>query len=286
MAACFLGLVAVLRAGYGPGGELRASGALLLLPATLYFTLNRFDIVPALLTALGLAYLGRRRVVASALLFAAATMVKVYPLFLAPLVVRYLWPRRRDALRWAAAYLAGVLLFLVPPLLLDGWEAVWAPYRFQLARARDGWSLYDSILPVALADNNLVGRGFRLGGLLVTLAALLWRRPPDLAGVLRRCAVVLIVFTSLSVFYSPQWILWLVPLLVPLAARQRGLGWLIVALDVATFFTFPVWPPVGLHQVVIARFIVLGTLAVLLLCREWGGKGHAPVPLVRTADPT
>src|SRR5206468_2084967 len=77
MMVCGLGLTAVLRAGYEQGGGLSSSGLLLLLPAALYFTLNRFDVVPALLTALSFACLGRRWTAASAAFLAAAMMVKV-----------------------------------------------------------------------------------------------------------------------------------------------------------------------------------------------------------------
>ena len=99
MMACGLGLVVVLRCGYEPGGGLSSSGLLLLLPAALYFTLNRFDMLPALLTALSLACLGRRWTAASALFLAAATIVKVYPVLLAPLVLRHLLAERRGAAR-------------------------------------------------------------------------------------------------------------------------------------------------------------------------------------------
>src|SRR5262249_14697724 len=51
MTLCLLGLMAVLQAGYEADGELSGPIWLLLLPATLYFSLNRFDVLPALLLA-------------------------------------------------------------------------------------------------------------------------------------------------------------------------------------------------------------------------------------------
>ena len=134
-----------------------------------------------------------------------------------------------------------------------------------------------------LAENTVEGRGFRLGAVALTLAALLVSRPPTLESVLRRGAAVLIVFTSLSVFYSPQWVLWLTPLLLPPAPRQRGLALLIVALDVATLYTFPLGPLEGwLDTLVVARFAVLGAIAVLLLAGDRG----APQPDCCFAPPT
>ena len=52
MLACLLGLVAVLRSGYEPGGDLSSLCLAVVLPAALYYTMNRFDIVPVLLSAL------------------------------------------------------------------------------------------------------------------------------------------------------------------------------------------------------------------------------------------
>lgn len=242
-AVCLLALMVVVRVGYEPGGNLSGPIVLLVLPATLYFSVQRFDVVPALLMALSLFCLGRRWVVASAFFLGAATMVKVYPVLLTPLVLRFLFDRHRPrpALAWALVYGGTIGAFLLPSLLLSGWEATWAPYRWQTSRWPEfGWTFYEWLLPPRLAGNDPLGRWFRQGTVILTVLALMWRRPAGLDGVLRRGAVVLIVFVSLQVFYSAQWIVWYTPLLVPLARRQRAVFWLTLALDLATYNTFPV----------------------------------------------
>jgi hypothetical protein len=240
MAVCLLLLMAVLRLGYEPGGGLSGPVWLLVLPAALYFTLNRFDIVPALLTALSLACLGRRWLPASALFLAAATMVKVYPVLLAPLVFRYLWADRRAAITWAATYGAGAAAILLLPLLTSDWQAIVGPYRAQLSRSPLWPTLYGVILPRSLANNDALGYGFRFGVLALVMAAVFLPRLTDLTSVLRRGAVAVIVFAGLSVFSSPQWLLWFLPLLVPLAARSWSVLLLVVALDLVTYLVFPV----------------------------------------------
>jgi hypothetical protein len=289
MIACQLALVAVLRKGYGAGGRLASNGLLLLLPGAIYYVAYRFDVIPALLTALSLACLGRRWVVASAVFLGAAAMVKVYPVLLVPLVLRYLWDDRRALGAWLAAFVATVGAFLLPPLAASGWEAVWAPYRFQLGREPLLWTAYDYLLPKYLEQSDLRGTAFRLCCLALTVAVLALPRVPDLGALLRRGAVVLIVFVSLAVFYSPQWVLWLSPLLLPLATGRPLLTGLVVALDLVTFFTWPVrpdmlhkqadWitPELGLRLVdamVYARFAILAALVVVLL---WPRRGR-PAP--------
>ena len=115
-----------------------------------------------------------------------------------------------------------------------------APYRYQMART---WTMtmtiYNVLLPDALGMDTPLGRGFRLGCTVGTVALLTLPRMPDLASLLRRCAVVLIVVQSIQVFYSPQFIIWLLPFLLPLTSRHPPLFWLLALLDVLTIMTFP-----------------------------------------------
>jgi hypothetical protein len=244
MVVCLLLLMALVRWGYEPGGGLSGPAWLLVLPGALYFTINRFDVLPALVTALSLACLGRRWLIASAVFLALATAVKVYPVLLAPLVFRYLWADRRAALAWAAAYAGAGVALLLPPLLAADWQAIVGPLQVQLSREPMGPTIYVN-LPAALSENGWVGRGFRFGTLALLMLALCWSRPPGLASVLRRGALALMAFTSLSVFYSPQWVLWFSPLLVPLAGKGRLLAALVAGLDVVTYLSFAVFMQYG-----------------------------------------
>jgi hypothetical protein len=266
---CTLLLLAVLRIGYETGSASSGPLVLLVLPATLYFSLNRFDIVPALLTAAGLACLGRRRCLASGVLFGVATAIKIYPAFLAPLVLHYLWLTRRDAGKWLAGYFAALAACFLPPLVYEGWQVVWQPFQFQLTRPPMGLTAYGYLLPESLQENDAAGRLFRLGSVALVVLLLSWRRPPDLTSVLRRAAIAVLVFIAVPVFYSPQWLVWLTPLLVPLAGRRRSLLWLIVALDAVTYVTFPLG---GLElpaaMLVYARYAVLAGMIGVLGCAE------------------
>jgi hypothetical protein len=282
MGACLLGLVLVFRAGYESDGRLASTGLLLLLPASLYYTFNRFDIVPALCSALSLASLGRRRPAASGFWLAVGALVKLYPAVLVPLFLRYLWPDRRALARWTLAFGATVVLFLLPHLLREGREAVEAPFRYQLTRPGDpemNWTAYGYLLPRFLGDNDSIGRWFRAGSLLLAVALLALPRMPELPSLVRRSAIALVVFVTLPVFYSPQWIVWLFPFLLPLTRQQRGLAVLVVALDLVTFATFPGdWGGAVLWEArVYARFAVLGAIALFMLWGEVRRGASSPV---------
>src|SRR5207253_1601165 len=72
-------------------------------------------------------------------------------------------------------------------------------------------------------------------------------RPPTVASVLRRCGIVLVVFVNLAVFWSPQWILWFLPIVVPLAGRRWWPIVVTIGLDLVNYLTFPIrnwlWVP-------------------------------------------
>jgi hypothetical protein len=246
MLACHASLVATLAAGYQPGGGLGYRGWLLIFPGVLFFSLNRFDVVPVMLTGLSFACLGRGRLAGSAVLLAAGTLVKVFPAFLAPLVFRYLLSLPPGAAaRWGLVYLATLLAFLGPAVYVWGPDEVMAPYVVQLSRTHEGMTAYRYLVPFdgvrdELSGNGPVGRVFRPGTLAAVLMLLLARPIPELGGVLRRGAAVLITFMSLSVFYSPQWILWLTPLVLPLAGGRPRLATLVAILDLATWGQWPV----------------------------------------------
>ena len=88
-----------------------------------------------------------------------------------------------------------------------------ATYAFQLSRRVDGdWTLYGTVFPEVLGDEGVLGAVLRNGIVLLALAGLAWSRPTELAGLLRRAGVLTLLFISLQVFFSPQWVLWLSPL--------------------------------------------------------------------------
>jgi hypothetical protein len=290
MLSCLLVLIAVLWIGYGSHAGVEGGATWLLMPAALFFALNRYDVVPALFTALSFACLGRRRLTASAIFLALAVAFKVYPILFLPLILRYLFPRRREAIQYAASF-GGVLSLLVFAPLLYGadLQAIFGPYRFQLTRPPEtGMTIYGCLLP-EIAAAGWFGSLLRLGSLAVVAALMIVQPIASLASLLRRGCLVLLVFVTLAVFYSPQWILWFVPLMLPLLRHNRRLtfGW--AGLDIVTYLTFPVWfwvlPHVGLRGIDpvlnevlgaipgmalrVARFLIIGTLAFQLVLAEW-----------------
>jgi hypothetical protein len=285
MTACLLFLMALVARGYEPGEKLSGPAWLFVLPAAMYFALMRFDVLPALLVAASFFCLGRRWLFASAFLLGVGTMLKVYPLFLAPLIFRYLYGEWRSALTWGAMYLATLAAIFLGTAALFGWELTVLPYRIQLARSLESdMTLYGYVLPVELGSSSWLGRSFRLASVALAIVAMTWRRPTELADVMRRAATVLLVFLAVQVFYSPQWLLWLLPLLAPLIPRNCPLLIGTIALDAVTYLSFPIGADFGMRWgdalLVFLRLAVWIAIAVALWRRVRKDEVHvAQAPL-------
>lgn len=285
MTLALYGLIAVLRRGYEPGDAIGPVW-LCALPAAVFFSLNRFDILPALATAFTFAALGRKRFAWSGAFLALGVLLKVYPVLFAPIILRYLGVR--DGAKWLSGFAGAILLGIGLSTAFLGWEPTVKPILVQLARPLEekSWTLYGRVLPLELGH----AKNGRLAILAGTVLLLTLTRPQSLHSVLRRCGALLVVFITLAVFWSPQWVVWFLPLVVPLAARHRWLIPTCIAIDVLNYFQFPVlfwivwshWPkPVceDIAEVVIrVRFALWMLLAVGLLWSEFKPRNRERCP--------
>ena len=258
--------------------------------------LSRFDLWPAALTAGALAALvaGRLRLGHAAL--GAAVAAKLYPAVLVPLALVYVWRRsgRREALLCGGLLLAVVALAFLPFIVLAP-GGVWNSLSNQAGRPLQIESLGSGLL---LAAHQLFGTSITMSSghgsqnlagttadaLAVTqtilqVAAVLavWilfaRGPAGRERLLQASAAALVAFVALGKVLSPQFLIWLIPV-VPLVRGRRGLAAsvLLAAALVLTQLWFPYryWD-LALHfaafpsWVVFLRDLVLvGVLAVLL----------------------
>jgi hypothetical protein len=241
--------------------------------------LSRFDLWPAALMTGALVALLKDRHGLGWGLLGAAVSAKLYPLVIVPLAL--VWTARRARLRDA---LWGVLVFaiVVVPFAVIAPGGVWHSVHVQLARPLQIESLGAAALMTfgnpptvsSFGSQNISGHGWIAPlSLVVQVAVLvaLWvafaRRPHDLVRYSAACVVTFIAFGKVL---SPQFLIWLIPL-VPLVRGRRGLaatGLLTLAL-VLTQLWFPMryWDYVDYGQlagVVLVRDLALvGLVGVL-----------------------
>jgi uncharacterized membrane protein len=260
--------------------------------------LSRFDLWPAALTAAALALLlaGRVRLSSAALGLAAAA--KLYPGVLAPIVIAHVWRTRgrREALV-CASLIAGVFAATVVPFAAIAPGGVWHSLWVQAGRPLQIESLGAAVLLVAhqlfgleLTMESSHGSQNLAGGaadaLAVVSAALqaavvvaIWvwyaRGPATRERLVAACAAAVCAFIAFGKVLSPQFLIWLVPL-VPLVRGRRGLeaSALLAAALVLTQLWFPsrYWElalelDAAASWLVFARDVALVGLTILLVTR-------------------
>jgi Glycosyltransferase family 87 len=299
--ACVLLVAATASSSWPP---LFVALAPLLLGAVL---LSRFDLWPAALTAGALALLvnGRFRLGLGTL--GVATAAKVYPGLLLPIAVAHVWRSRgrREALLCLGAFLAVVAAIVLPfAVVAPGgvWDAFWGqadrPLQLESLGAGVLLAAHHALgLGVTMESShgsqNLAGSGAAALALLsilvqVALVVLIWvwyaRGPATPSRLLTASAAVVCAFVAFGKVLSPQFLIWLIPL-VPLVGGRLAVvaSGLLAAALVLTQLWFPYryWElalefDAAASWLVLARDLVLVALTLVLMARVRPGPARSP----------
>jgi uncharacterized membrane protein len=282
-------VVALLLARFG-ATRTRTWAALLLLalsPIALGpISLNTYDAWPALLTVAALLTLPLVGFALLGLAFAA----KVYPLVLLPPALVYVVRRygRRAAVRAAGAFV-GVAAVVIVPFFALAPGGVWESYRAQASRSLQVESLGGALLAVAdrlgysatvvhrtghAISYDLVGTLPRVLAALssvaqiaaVLLVAWLYaRKRDDLQRLAVAFAAAVAGFLAFTRFFSPQYVVWLIPLVALLGPVEWLLTAAALVLAQLWFFHYSdvfalgdyVWLVVVRDVLIVALFVVL-----------------------------
>jgi hypothetical protein len=214
-----------------------------LTPASLFFGLYRFDAVAVLLSLLCVEAVYADRLRRAALWLGLVTALKGYSLFLLPALAVYVWRRRgfREAVAASAVNLAPFLIANLVTLAFSGVDGLLFAYRFHAARWLNGESTWDAIAYLTgPAIRDWLPRFTQLPPILEAACALIAAgfRPREPRDLMRAFLFATTGFISFSVFYSPQFVLWLVPFAADFAWPLAS--WLVVATSWLTFAYFPV----------------------------------------------
>ncbi len=269
--------------------------------------LSRFDLWPALLVALALLALVEGSDGTGWAFLGAAVAAKLWPLVLVPLAL--VWSLRRGRRRAPLVGLAVVVAVFVPFAVVAP-HGLWASVHGQADRPLQIESLGASLLAVvgqpqvvtSHGSQNIQGHGLLAAAFAaVQLLAIVvcWiefaRGPVTRSRLLTYSAAAVCAFVAFGKVLSPQYLLWLVPL-VPLVGGKRR--WVALALLSAACVLTQVWFPlryfdyVGsfhLAGVVLARNLVLATLFLVLAWPQDPAPAPAkPVPPlpVSSVEPT
>jgi glycosyl transferase family 87 len=281
---------ALVALGAGRARLLAALGFVAVAPLALGpVVISRFDLWPAALVAAALAALVSGRLRLGHLALGAAIAAKLFPAVLAPLAISYVWRRRgkREAVV-CGGILAGVLAIVFLPFAVVApggvWHSLWdqgsRPLQIEslgaglLLGAHQVFGTAITMIP-SHGSQNLAGTAPDILATLQTLLqiaalAAVWivfaRGPAGRERFVQASAAALIAFVAFGKVLSPQFLLWLIPV-VPLVKGRRGLtaSGLLAAALVLTQLWFPYryWQ-LALHFGALQSWLVLGRDLVLV----------------------
>lgn len=218
---------------------------LLLLPPTLYFVVNRFDILPALLCVIALKMANEKKWVFSSIILSLATFTKWYPILIFPGFFMFA-SIQENKLQWKMIFffLITSLLVIAPTYLLGGMEAVLFPYQFHMARGMEFVAL-----PVLINDflrnvaNIMVSQNYYFLFFFIlqiySPLLILFLKINTLERLVKYCIIAISIFILFSRISSPQWFIWLLPFLI-ISINNKIDIWIIVLYNIVTYLSFPI----------------------------------------------
>lgn len=239
LVAGYAAVVALWRLDLGVGRVVSFAAA----PALVTQSFTNWDLVAVAFALWGWVRWREEDAFGSALLFGLGGAAKLYPAFFLPfLLVAAVRPR--DWRRAGRVVAGGFLGIGVPNLVVmawdfDGWLATW---RFHAERGLNWetpWYWFREVEGVSEASG-VVG-ALAMAGALAGLMMFQWRRgwDPMLLGTLLTG-----VFLLVTRVYSPQYTLWILPLLL-LANADLRLVWAFLVVDFVEYlliFQWLTWP--------------------------------------------
>ena len=256
-------------------------------------SLNTYDAWPALLTIVALALLLAGSAVAALVVLGLAFAAKVYPVVLLPPALIFVWRTAggERALRALAAFVGTAAILLLPFLALAP-HGLAESFRAQAGRSLQEESLGGSVLAVAdrlglygatvvhraghaisydlvgsLPDALAVLSSVAQGVAVLAATWLYFRGPDEPRRLTAAFAAAIIGFLAFTRFFSPQYMVWVVPFAVLLGPAAWALAALALVLAQLWFFHYHHGALGGYFWLVLLRDVVVVVLYAVVLTR-------------------
>lgn len=245
-------------------------------PLLVFHAFTNWDLLAMALTSAAMWAWARRRPVLAGTMIGLGTAAKLYPVFLlVPLVVLAYRTRRWSGVRWAGAAAALSWAAVNVPLALAYHQGWWAFYRFSIDRATERstvWAIAKTVFSNGVNTTDAtywVPPGAAVALLLfaaVMLVVWLGLRAPTKPRVAQLAFLAVLAFLLTTKVWSPQYSIWLLPLLALARPRWRlNLVWQFTEILV---WIMTLTLLLGLNPDQSAHGIGYGWLILVLLLRD------------------
>jgi uncharacterized membrane protein len=307
---------------FGLARQLRVSSWVVLVCYTLIviaigdIAVQRFDLVPAIITLAALYAFCRGKYEVAWLVLSIGVMTKVYPAVLAPVFLIFQWRRGGWHRLWPslAVFSLTLALIAVPALWLGKGEFIHS-FTVQGSRSLQLESLYASLLlllnslelvsavpaqgPMSFDVYSPWAEPLSKGAFIIVIAALaavyllFMRRTnrnldmaipsmldaEETADVLNYSMAAVAVFIITNKVFSPQFILWLCPLIPLFSGRWYKVGWVaFILVACLTWYVYPMnyFELADGQQVAMNALILRNILMILLVVLFVLKPAHLP----------
>ncbi len=240
--------------------------------------ITRYDLIPAIMVLLSIYAFSRSSYKLSWAILAIGMMTKIYPAVIAPIFLLYHFRHHQyqHIITGVGTFAVTTAIIMLPCLLLSA-DGFWQSFSYHAQRSLQSESTYASFLLVGhTLGINTVGLEFGFGSnniaspladtlakfsplvMLLSLALVYWffyksydktaatkglSAPigqPDTANIINYSLLAILAFIITSKVLSPQFIIWLFPLVPLVAGRWRQASWLMfLAIGFMTYHVFP-----------------------------------------------
>jgi hypothetical protein len=218
-------VAAALREAGAQAGTCRRAWAFVLFNPLILFAgaaWGQIDVIVALLAVAALVLVWRGRWASSAALLSLAVCTKPTPLPIALVVLVWLAGRApREALRYAAVFLAWAAVFVAVPIVALGWPTAQIEHRPNAQFLMTGGLSYTTVARLIRDPLPLPGHWWLLGMLWVAALAaglVLWRRGESFSDLIRGAAALTLVFLLTRAWLAEPNVVLLLPLVLVLTS--------------------------------------------------------------------
>lgn len=247
---------------------------LYLLPASLFFTFNRFDILPALMVLLSLLCIYHERYKSASIFLGLGAALKMYPAILLPVFLAFYFRKyKKMNFKMISSFIATVFLIMLPVLLSAGFSILWAVFHSQANRGFNHESLcyiFFIFFPhIYSSHETAITTIFNILSVSMVPFALT-AKINNFKVLIKWSALSLLTFIFFLNFYSPQWILWVIFLLI--LSIETKMDILKIALfQIITWLIFPIadivygQPSYPFAILVVLRILLIAAIIIPLI---------------------
>ncbi len=259
------------------------------LPSVVYFSINRFDILPVYFSLNLLIFVREKRFGWAAFFLALGVMTKWYLGLTLPFILLY-EINQTHRLPWKSflVFIGISTLIVLPTFILGGIHSVWQPYGMHLSRGTESGTLLwavNKIIPhltgrIDLVVPTPVFTILQLAGALL----ILFTRMDSFKKVVLASTVSILLFIIFSRIYSPQWWIWVAPFLL-LSIDNISDILLISVYDIVNYMGFPIaYDLMGRESLFFLSTNAIGLITLAILTVRAIYKLRNLIPLQPQAD--